>query len=259
VLKLTKKNLSHLAIYLVIALLLLSSLPALRAPLINTLKFPLALFSFVCRETGALIFFHHNYAQNQRLEKENRFLRSKLNETNEIYLENQRLKQQLSFKQKSPFKVIAAAVIGHAADNWSSVIIVDKGQNSGIKRGMAVINYLGLVGRVIEASGFTSKIMLINDPNSSVSAVVQRSRQEGLVTGTLGNSMVMKYLPADADIEIQDAIVTSGLSVNYPKGILIGTVTSINREFSGLSRYAIIKPAENLPSLEEVLIIVQQS
>jgi rod shape-determining protein MreC len=122
---------------------------------------------------------------------------------------------------------------------------------------MPVVNYLGLVGRVIEVSGSASKIMLINDPNLSVSAIAQRSRQEGLVTGTLGNSLVMKYLPADADIEISDTVVTSGFSSNYPKGILIGTVTSINTEFSGLSRYALIKPAAGLSGLEEVLIIVE--
>jgi len=257
VLKLTKKNLSYLAIS-VVALLLLSSIsPALRAPVITTLRSPLKLFTFVCRETGALIFFHHNYSQNERLAKENSFLRNKINEAGEIYQENQRLKELLSFKQKTPFRVIAASVIGHAADNWSSVVIVDKGENSGIRRGQAVINYLGLVGRVIETARSTSKIMLINDPNLSVSAIVQRSRQEGLITGTLGNSMAMKYLPADADIEVSDTILTSGFTSNYPKGILIGTVAGIGAESSGLSRYAIVKPAVDLSGLEEVLIIVQ--
>ncbi|MFA5155892.1 MAG: rod shape-determining protein MreC [Candidatus Omnitrophota bacterium] len=256
-LKLTKKNLSYLAISLAALLLLSSFSPALRPSLTSALKFPLAVFSFFWNEAGALIFFHHNFSQNKRFERENGFLRNKLNEASEVYLENQRLKELLSFKQKTELKVIACRVIGRSADNWSSVIIVDKGRHSGIKRGMAVINYLGLAGRVIETSGSTSKIMLINDPNLSVSAIVQRSRQEGLVTGTLGNLMVMKYLPADADIEISDTVVASGLSSSYPKGILIGTVTSIATEFSGLSRYALIKPAVNLSNLEEVLVVIQ--
>jgi rod shape-determining protein MreC len=257
VLKLTKKNLAYLTIPLVALLLISSISPALRSPIITTLKYPLKLFTFVCRETGAFIFFHQNYAQNERLAKENSFLKNKFNEANEIYQENQRLKELLSFKQKTPFKVIAAFVIGHAADNWSAVVIVDKGENNGIRRGQVVINYLGLVGRVIETARSTSKIMLINDPNLSVSAIVQRSRQEGLITGTLGNSMAMKYLPADADIEVSDTILTSGFTSNYPKGILIGTVAGIGAEFSGLSRYAIVKPAVDLSSLEEVLIIIQ--
>ena len=66
----------------------------------------------------------------------------------------------------------------------------------------------------------------------------------------------MKYLPDDADIKLQDVIVSSGLNDTYPKGLLIGTVIDIGKEFSGLSRYCLIKPAVNLSNLEEVLIVI---
>jgi rod shape-determining protein MreC len=99
--------------------------------------------------------------------------------------------------------------------------------------------------------------MLINDPNFGVSAIVQRSRQEGLISGTLGGSLIMKYLPKDADIQISDVIITSGLTPIYPKGLLIGKVLTLGEELSGLTRYAIIKPAVNLSNIEEVLIIIQ--
>ncbi len=135
-------------------------------------------------------------------------------------------------------------------------MIIDKGSYNGIKRGFVVINHLGLVGRVIETGDYTSKIMLINDPSLGVSAIAQRSRQEGLVSGTLGRSLIMKYLPKDADIQVSDVIITSGLTEAYPKGLLIGSVINIGEEFSGLSRYAIIKPAVNLSGIEEVLVII---
>lgn len=98
--------------------------------------------------------------------------------------------------------------------------------------------------------------MLINDPDFGVSAVVQRSRQEGLVSGTLGNNLIMRYLPKDADIKVSDIIVTSGLTGKYIKGLLIGRVVEIGDEFSGLSRYCLIKPAVSLSNIEEVLIII---
>jgi rod shape-determining protein MreC len=66
----------------------------------------------------------------------------------------------------------------------------------------------------------------------------------------------MKYLPKDADIQVSDVIITSGLTETYPKGLLIGSVLNIGEEFSGLSRYAIIKPVVNLSNIEEVLIII---
>lgn len=209
------------------------------------------------RETGGLVFFHRNYIQNETLRNEIGFLKQKLNTLNELSFENQRLKKLLSLKQETTFKVVAAQVIAHSPDNWGSVVIVGKGSSNGIKHGMAAITYLGLAGRVIETTQYTSKIMLINDTNLGVSAIVQRSRQEGLVSGTLGNNLIMRYLAEDADIKAQDIIVTSGLNEGYPKGLLIGTVTDISKDFSGLSRFAIIKPAIDLSGIEELLIIVQ--
>lgn len=207
-------------------------------------------------ESGAIIFSHRNLMQNEKLKKDIDFLRNKLNAKEEIELENVRLKNLLYFKQKSPYKLTAARVIARSPDSWGSAIIIDKGKHNGIKRGMAVVTYLGLVGRVIETQQFTSKILLINDPNLGISGVVQRSRQEGLVSGTLGTHLIMRYLPEGSDIRVQDVIITSGLNQIYPKGLLIGTVAAIGKEFSGLSSYAIVKSAVNLSNIEEVLIII---
>lgn len=254
--KFRKKNLLYIAGFLLSLLFFSILAPALRPPLLNVLKYPLKLSALIGRETGGIIFYHRNLAENEKLKKEINLLRYRFNVSKEAYLENERLRKLLSFKQKSPYKVIAGSVIAHSADNWSSVIIVDKGESSGIKRGFAVINYFGLAGRVIETSRSVSKIMLINDPNLGVSAIVQRSRQEGLVSGTLGNSLIMKYLPSDADIKVSDTVITSGFTDRYPKGLIIGTVVDVADEFSGLSRYAIIKPGVDLSGLEEVLIII---
>jgi len=251
-----KKNLIYLVIFVLLVLLLSSLIPALRQPILNTLKYPLSLLTLIRREVGGVIFYHRNFIQVERLKKEIGLLKQKLNAENEIYLENRRLKELLHLKQESSFKVIAARVIGRSADNWSSVIIIDKGSYNGIKRGSVAITYLGLVGRVIETTASTSRLMLINDTNFAVSSIVQRSRQEGLVSGALGNSLIMKYLPQDCDIKVLDVVITSGLTDAYPKGLLIGTVIDIGEEFSGLRRYAIIKPAVNLSNIEEVLIIV---
>lgn len=253
---LKKKSLIFFLIFVFLLVFLSLLTPTLRTPLLNTLKYPLSLLTLIRREVGGIIFYHRNLIQNERLKKEIDLLRQKLNATNEIYLENRRLRDLLSFKQNSSYKVIAARVIGRSADSWSSVIIIDKGRYNGIKRGMTVITYLGLVGRVIETTESTSKIMLINDPNLGVSCIVQRSRQEGLVSGNLGGSLIMKYLPKEADIKVSDVIITSGLTDAYFKGLLVGRVVEVGEEFSGLTRYAIVKPAVNLSSIEEVLIII---
>jgi len=178
-----------------------------------------------------------------------------LNSANEAAIENKRLRELLDFKNSSEWNTVAAAVIGRQPENWSSMVLINKGSSSGIRNGSVVVSRMGLVGRVAETTASISKIILINDPNFSISAFVQRSRQEGLVTGTLGSNLVMKYLPPDADIQERDIVVSSGLTGMSPKGLLIGTVIKTGTEFSGLGKYAVISPAADLPAIEEVLVV----
>lgn len=243
-------------VFAVITLLFLSSLvPLSRKIVLTLLSLPLKGVSFLEREIGGLLFFHQNMLKVESLQKENSILKRELIKSQEVYLEYQRLQDLLGLKKSLPYKSVAARLIGRAADNWSSVVFIDKGSNSGIKRGLVVVNNLGLVGRVIDVQPITSTVMLLSDPHFSVSALVQRSRQEGLVCGALGDNLLMRYLPLDADIKVDDIVITSGLSENFPKGLIIGKVLEVNTELSGLSRYATIKPAVKLGNLEEVLVI----
>ena len=253
-----KKKTLIIAVSCISCLIIFSfSIPAIRAPFLDIFLYPFSIVTAIQREASALIFYHRNYIQNEKLRNDIDFLRNKLNSFAELALENNRLKELIALKQQASFKVLSAHVIGRSADSWSSMVIVDKGAEGGIRRGMAVVNFLGLIGRVSETSAFTSKVALINDPNVAISSMLQRSRQEGLISGTLGNYLIMRYLPEDVDAKPGDIVVTSGLNVMYPKGLLIGTIAEINKEFSGLSRYAIVKPAVKLSGIEEVLIIIQ--
>jgi rod shape-determining protein MreC len=252
-----KKKLTFPILFVLLLLFVANSIPSLRKPILDIAKYPLTIITLIRREIGGIIFYHRNFIQNEKLNKEVGLLRQRLNNLHEVYLENNRLKNLLSFKQKSPYKAVAARVIGRSPESWSSVAIIDKGSNSGIRCGMTVITYLGLVGRIVEAAQYTSRVLLINDPDFNVSALVQRSRQEGLICGTLGNSLIMKYLPSEADIKVSDTIVTSGLTQICTKGIKIGTVLEIGDEFSGLARYCVIRPSVNLSNIEEVLVIIE--
>ena len=255
-LKLKNKKLIFPVAAALLLLILSFSVPATRPAFLSILKSPLYLFNAIKREFVGLILYHRNYVRNEQLQNENDFLKSRINSLNEIYIENARLKKLLSFKQQASFRVMPARVIGRSADSWASMVIIDKGSVSGLRRGMGVITYAGVVGRIFETSPSASKVLLLNDPTFGVSAIVQRTRQEGLVCGTLGSYLIMKYLPQDADIKVEDKIVTSGFNQAYPKGLLIGTVIEIGNEFSNLGRYAVVKPAANLSYVEELLVII---
>jgi rod shape-determining protein MreC len=214
------------------------------------------LISLLRNEFEGIVFYHRNYVQNRRLRNENDLLKNKLNESREVYQENKRLKQLLSFKKNTPYKVIAAAVIGRDPSNWSSVVIIDKGKDSGIRSGYIAVTFLGLAGKVVETGSTFSKVMLLNDPNFGVSALIQGTRQEGAVSGSLGGVLTMKYLTKSESVKTGDIVVTSGLSQAYPKGLLIGTVAETGDELSGLSRFAVIRPAVEPSAIEELLIII---
>jgi rod shape-determining protein MreC len=232
-------------------------IPPLRTPVLYVARAPLSLLMFSADQAHALVYFPLINYERRALQRDNDLLRRRLAEYAEIEQENGRLRALLEFKQQSDRRLAAAQVIGTSVDNWTSLVIINKGSSAGISRGDVAMSFKGLVGRVVQVTGSTAKVLLANDPRCAVSALCQRSRQEGLVTGTLSGTLLMKYLPKDADIVAGDTIVTSGLTELFPKGILIGTVSSVGEEFGGLSRYAVVTPAVEFRRLEEVLIILR--
>jgi len=256
VLKLPRKTVTNFVLPALAILLVFNFLSCFKNPVQKSFKPHLSLIGLVKRELLGMIFYHRNMILAEKLQVDVNLLRWRLFELREVTQENSRLNNLLNFKQKSPLRMVAARVIGRSLDSWSSSIVIDKGRYNGVKNGMVVVSPQGLVGSIVESSENTAKVLLINDPNQGVSSIVQRSRQEGLVSGTLGTSLIMRYLPDEAVIAVGDIIVTSELSQIYPKGLLVGRVVNIGREFSGLNRYALVKPAADLANIEEVLVIL---
>jgi len=256
VFKVSRKNLIIFILVVCAILLISNSLSCLKNSTQKIFRPQLSLIALLKREFAGIIFYHRNMLRAEELNSQVGLLRWELFDLRELKQENNRLKDLLDFKQKSPLRLIAARVIGRSPDSWSANLIIDKGKNSRIKPGMIVVNPRGLVGKIVESGDNNSKVLLINDPSQGVSSIVQRSRQEGLISGTLGGNLIMRYLPDEAQIEAGDVIITSELSRVYPKGLLIGKVINIGRDFSGLCRYAIVRPAVDLAGIEEVLVIL---
>ena len=184
-------------------------------------------------------------------------LQQKLTDLEEISQENKRMGKLLQFKYKTRFSTVAARVIGKDSSNWASAVVVDKGKKDKIRTGAAVIIDLGLVGKVFEVGASTSKVILVTDTNLNVPALVQRSREEGMISGTILGRCKMRYLSLDSDVEIGDKIVTSGLGGNFSKGILIGEVSEIKDDASGLMKLCLVNPSVALLKIEEVLIEIK--
>lgn len=195
--------------------------------------------------------------QNAQLENELNRLKAKLTLWEELISENERLRDALAFKQKNRygFKLLAAQVIGRSPSPWFSILEIDQGSRAGVKKDMPVIVKEGLVGRIIEVSEFSSKVMLLKDAESSVAAADARSRDFGVVEGRGGDKLFMKYVSAGGDVKLGDKIVTSKISSIFPSGIPIGTVIQATKREHDLFYHIEIEPAVTFSKIEEVFIV----
>jgi rod shape-determining protein MreC len=196
--------------------------------------------------------------QNAELKNELDNLKPRLVNLEELEKENKRLKSALGFKKSNGygFKLLPAQIIGKGPAPWFSVLQINKGSRAGVKKDKAVITSNGLVGRIIEVSPFSSKIMLICAGESSVAAMDARSRDYGVVSGSLSGEMNMKYVSAAGDIKQGDRIVTSLISTVFPSGIPIGTVAHSSKVEHDLFYRIKIKPAVDFSKIEEVFIVL---
>jgi rod shape-determining protein MreC len=178
----------------------------------------------------------------------------------ELESENETLRQLLQFTQANPaYTYKAAEVVGHVIgqdpSNLLHFIIIDVGTDDGVAKGMPVVTDRGLVGRIVEVSSRSSKVLLITDVSSSVNAIVQSSRATGIVEGKSGGGLVMKYIPQPVTVNVGDIILTSGLGATFPKRLVIGQVTAVHKRDIELFQQVEIKPTVDFDRLEIVLVV----
>ncbi len=159
------------------------------------------------------------------------------------------------FRDNQNYASIVANVIGRDPSNWNASLIIDRGHAEGIEVGQPVVSPLGVVGRIFEVGQNTSKVILLSDPTFAVAAVVQRSRENGLLTGTLQGVLRLQYLTDNADVKVGDTVVTSRLSTAFPEGILIGQITDVQASVNTHTVECLVDPAVDLSELEEVIVI----
>ena len=194
--------------------------------------------------------------QNEELQAENDRLLLENVRLREIQHELALLRDLLSFRQTNPsFEVQGAHVIGRDPSNLQSYVILDVGREKGIERNMPVVTDRGLVGRIYEVGEGWSRVLLIIDSSSFVNALTQSTRANGLVQGQVDGTLVMLNIPQAETVSVGDTVFTSGLGGNFPRQILIGQITEVEREDYELYQEATVQPTVDFQHLETVLVI----
>lgn len=253
----TKKFVTYIGLAAVASLFLVARLPFvthMKFASVDMLSFPMKIVTFPFLEIKKMLYYHVSFEQNRLLVKEAGMLRGRLTAMNETARENERLKRLLDLKEKL-YSGVAANVVARDLSNWNSAIIIDKGKRSGIAVAMAVVDASGIVGKVVEVVADRSKVILVSDPSFSVAAMVERSREIGLVSGTLTGQCRMRYLSTDADVKVGDQVISSKLSSSFPQGLVLGTVVAVENSTGSIFPTCLIKPAAAVSQIEEVIVI----
>ena len=177
----------------------------------------------------------------------------------EIMMENERLTRLLQLKKILPGgegRLLYARVIGRSPSVWNRVFLIDKGSQQGLRINRPVMAGSALIGRTIETGPSVSKVLLLTDPNSRIGVLVQRTRQQGILYGTVSGECRIKYLSADPPLKKGDVVESAGFGGSIPKGILVGQVTRAWKEPGQGYQVAELKPATDLSRVEEVACVV---
>jgi rod shape-determining protein MreC len=194
-------------------------------------------------------------SENERLRKRIQTLEIERQKLLEAEATNSRLKQLLEFRSILSGTAVTASIIANSATSWFQSCLLDKGSADGVRKGMAVVTPLGVVGQIVAVTPRTAKVLLLTDPNSGIDVLVQRTRSRGIVSGSLENGPVLKYVKRSEDIQEGDRLITSGTDGVFPKGMMVGTVIKVTKQHIGLFQFVEVLPAVQSARVENVLVV----
>ena len=261
----------HFFIFIILLLLFALVLMSLRAQQRKGVEFFDALLMEICspiQKASTVVIktiqgTFQQYVFLINLEEENRMLKQKMAELQaethtmkEMRLANERLRQLLQFREKNSSSMVGAEVIGQDPSSWFKSVTIDKGEKDGVKQGMAVVSPTGVIGQILKTAPHYATVLLITDYNSAIDSIVQRTRAKAIVEGKGENRCQLKYLLRTEEVAVGDAVVTSGLGGNFPKGLMLGEIKKVDKKGHGVFQYAELVPSVDFTQIEEVFVIM---
>ncbi len=206
-------------------------------------------------------------AENNALKQQIAQMQDDARQAGAISRENDRLQELLEFKKShEDFKLVDSYVIGRSSVDWESTLTINRGSNDGLAAGMCAITQTGeLVGIVSQVGSNYAVIKTVLDSSLEISATVSSTGaagHSGMVRGGYSTNeagmLRMSYLSTDATIHNFDQAVTTGSTV-YPRGLILGHVVKVGFDDTGVAKYALLQPAVDVATLEQVFIVTEYS
>ena len=197
------------------------------APVLDVASRPIAAANALFAEIGSLMTI---YADNERLILENERLRAWQAEARQLARENAAFRGLLRAQPEPGMTFVSARVVGDSGGPFVRTLMLNAGGQDGVRKGEAVVNGDGLVGRVVEAGSRSSRVLLLTDLNSRVPVVLEQSRMRAVLAGDNSDALGLSFLASPEQIQIGDRVMTSGHGGIFPAGIPVGAVSEIDGE-----------------------------
>jgi len=192
----------------------------------------------------------------QELEAENARLEAEIIDLEQQLSETRILSALVDFARVHPEnRYVATSVIGRDPSPFAKYVIVNRGSDDGLRRGMPIVTSQGLVGRVAAVTAGAGRVELITDPASSVNIRLEPSGAQAVLLGSVTGELTLDMISQNAAVKVGDLVLTSGLGGNYPGNILIGQVTGVRRRETDLFQRATVQPVVDFSKLEILLVI----
>jgi rod shape-determining protein MreC len=198
---------------------------------------------------------HNLREENARLTQAQLLTAPNLLRLQHLEAENERLRRLMAVKEREKASGQVAQIMYTARDPYSRRIVIDKGQQSGIIAGQPAIDEAGVVGQVTRVFPFSAEVTLITDKDQTVPVQVVRSGLRSVVFGLGNGQLELRYIPANADVEIGDLLVTSGLDGIFLPGFPVAKVTSIERDNAFAFARISALPLAGVENFGEVMVL----
>lgn len=170
--------------------------------------------------------------------------------------EAQRLESLLGLSDAYGFKSVGARVIAYSSDSYNKIITLDVGSNSDVKAGLPVMGSTGVIGQVISVTPVSCQVRLITDAQSGVSVMLQSSRAEGILTGSVDGTLTLDGIDETVDVKEGDAVITSGIGGGYYRGLVVGTVSKVQQSQGDATRTIVVTPNADFGNIAEALVVI---
>ena len=215
-----------------------------------------SVFSSIKGAGGSYIDVRHAREENLELRERVDQLTTERNKALEQAAELNYLRTQLALPTRPQYHELAANVISRDASLWFRRLTIDRGTLDGVKRDMPVATAGGIVGRVISVGPNFAMVQVITDKHAGVGAMLQASRAMGEVRGMDNDRCELKNISTNEKVEIGESVVSTGLDRIYPKGLLVGTVESVEADPNAPWHRIVVKPAAPVDRVEHVLVLL---